>query len=117
MIITKLAGLVLLSNSRQTTLLNSYNRFADMLTSKAMPFLKSPHHNQSYHDLDYLLRTLFEREISLVRAATPVRATIQDAKGYAPLDLFRLIDVGDRNSFGYQEYFVYFKYEVTYHLM
>lgn len=75
-----------------------------MLTPKAFPFVKRPEDTRSLQDIDFLLKMLFEKELQLVRVLSPLRATIQDAKGYAPHDLFRLIDTGKRNSFSYQEY-------------
>ena len=80
----------------------------DLVTPKAFPFIEKQQDHTTLHDLEFLLKIVFERELNYSRSVNPLRATIQESKEYAPLDLFRMIDADDRTSFGYKEYSFFF---------
>ena len=74
-----------------------------MLTPKASPLLKKSENRLRISDIDFLLKTIIERELLLVRATAPLRKEIQGTKPYYPPEIFRLIDLRGRDSISYQE--------------
>ena len=57
----------------------------------------------SRDDTTSLLKALFERELEFFRTANPLRAAIQESRGYTPIDIFKLIERRRSNSINFEE--------------